>query len=97
MTVQEHKRNKSEGSTLIQDQKKKDLSKVKCFNCHKLGHFAIQCPQKKRKGRRNCEKKKNTRRGSTPKQNKKDLSKIKCYKHHTIGHFVYQCPQNKTR
>jgi hypothetical protein len=29
---------------------KKDLSKVKCFACHKLGHYASQCPQWK-KGR----------------------------------------------
>jgi hypothetical protein len=30
--------------------KKKDLSKVKCFACHKHGHYASQCPQQK-KGR----------------------------------------------
>jgi hypothetical protein len=28
---------------------KKDMSKVKCFACHKFGHYAGQCPNKKRK------------------------------------------------
>jgi hypothetical protein len=26
---------------------KKDLSKIKCFTCHKFGHYASQCPEKK--------------------------------------------------
>jgi hypothetical protein len=28
--------------------RKLDLSKVKCFHCHKHGHLATNCPQKKR-------------------------------------------------
>jgi hypothetical protein len=28
--------------------KKKDLSKIKCFSCHKNGHYASQCPEKKK-------------------------------------------------
>ena len=31
------------------DGQKKDLSTVKCFACQKLGHYAGQCPQKKKK------------------------------------------------
>jgi hypothetical protein len=28
---------------------KKDMRKVKCFSCHKFGHYARQCPNKKKK------------------------------------------------
>lgn len=31
-------------------QKKKDLSKIKCFHYGELGHYATQCPRKKSKG-----------------------------------------------
>jgi hypothetical protein len=29
---------------------KKDMSKFKCFPCHKFGHYAVQCPNKKKNG-----------------------------------------------
>jgi hypothetical protein len=33
-----------------QPRKKKDLSKIKCFSCHKNGNYASQCLEKKNNG-----------------------------------------------
>ena len=30
-----------------QGSKKKDLSKIKCFHCHEMGHYATKCLHKK--------------------------------------------------
>jgi hypothetical protein len=38
------------GESTSQDDKKKDMSKVKCYACHKFGHYAGQCPNKKKGG-----------------------------------------------
>ena len=39
----------SKVETKQQDEEKKDMSKVKCFACQKFGHYARQCPNKKKK------------------------------------------------
>ena len=47
------KQNQSEGAS-SRTKKEKDMSKVKCFACHKFGHYVGQCPNKKKgKGKDN--------------------------------------------
>jgi len=36
-------------SSSSNDGKKVDKSKVQCFRCHELGHYATNCPKKKSK------------------------------------------------
>jgi hypothetical protein len=43
---------KSRGGGSLEPRRKKDLSKVKCFACHDYGHYASQCPLRRKGGRR---------------------------------------------
>ena len=47
------KNGSSKGSN-SQSEKKKDLSKVKCFGCHEFGHYVNDCPERK-KGKKQVE------------------------------------------
>lgn len=69
--------------------KKKDLSKVKCFTCDEFGHYASKCPQRKKGGN---EKKKETAMvaSSTAKQDDftrkfEEFSPISHFSKGTIG------------
>jgi hypothetical protein len=42
------------GSTPVKEQKKKDLLKIKYFNCRTFGHYASQCLLEKRKGKQHA-------------------------------------------
>ena len=43
------KKGPKKGGAKQQDGQNKDLINVKCFACQKFGHYAGQCPQKKKK------------------------------------------------
>jgi len=44
----------SDGAKGKEKKKKKDMdiSKVKCWACHKMGHYAATCPKRKNKGKK---------------------------------------------
>ena len=42
---------KGKGKGKQQVNKEKDYSKVKCWDCQKLGHYAVVCTEKKKKGK----------------------------------------------
>ena len=49
MAAKERKgKGKEKASQSGADGKKRDMSKVKCFHCHDHGHYATNCPQKKK-------------------------------------------------
>jgi hypothetical protein len=68
---------------LERPKKKKDISKVWCFNCKELGHYAKKCPKENNKA---------NRLGGV----KKDLRLITCYKCKQKGHYADKCSENGT-
>lgn len=43
--------NKGKGKQKKKEGKEKDMSKVKCWVCQNMGHYAVMCPEKKNKGK----------------------------------------------
>jgi hypothetical protein len=68
---------------LERPQMKKDNSKLMCFNCKELGHYANKCPEKGNKA-------------ISPGSVKKNLNHITCYTCKQQGHYTYQCTEEST-
>jgi hypothetical protein len=68
---------------LERPKRKKDNSKVLCFNCKDLGHYADKCPERDNKA---------NRQGSV----KKNLNHITCYTCKQQGHYSDQCAEKST-
>jgi hypothetical protein len=68
---------------LERPQKKKDNSKVLCFNCKELGHYANKCPERDNKANKHGNVKKN-------------LNHITCYTCKQQGHYSYRCTEKST-
>jgi hypothetical protein len=68
---------------LERPKKKKDTSKMWCFNCKELGHYAKECPEENNKA---------NRQGSV----KKNLNHITCYTCKQQGHYSYRCTEKIT-
>nr|GEX05696.1 hypothetical protein [Tanacetum cinerariifolium] len=64
------------------DEKKRDMSRVECYNCKKEGHFAKDCKKTKLDDKK-VEKKDD--------EKKRDMSKVKCYNCKKEGHFAKDC------
>jgi len=45
----------SEREASLKLRRKKDLSKIRCFECHDYGHYDSLCPHQKGRGRRKHE------------------------------------------
>jgi hypothetical protein len=83
-TVVEYEENEVKDLLALERPKrKKDNSKIMCFKCKELGHYADQCP---------------TRYQEVNMRNsmKRDLSMITCFKCKQKGHYSDRCPENGT-
>jgi hypothetical protein len=61
--------------------KKKDISQLVCYNCKNPGHYATNCPEKKKNvGDFN---------------GNKDVSQLLCYNCKKLGHYASDCPEKE--
>jgi hypothetical protein len=68
---------------LERPKRKKDNSKVLCYKCKELGHYADQCPERDNKANMQGRVKKN-------------LNHISCYTCKQLGHYSEQCTDKST-
>jgi len=71
-----HHKNKGTFKKSKGSRRKVDLSKIECYNCHKMGHYRNVCPNNPRNKKRNMDQANVVKEGSQ-KKNKTEESKIK--------------------
>jgi hypothetical protein len=83
-TVVEYEENEVKDLLALERPKrKKDNSKITCFKCKELGHYADQCPKLHHEtNMQGCMK--------------RDLSMITCFKCKQKGHYSDKCPEDGT-
>ena len=64
---------------------KEDITQVQCYNCKEMGHYANECPEKKKNQG-------NKQKAMIPKE-KKDISQVMCFKCKELGHYADKCPE----
>jgi hypothetical protein len=83
-TVVEYEENEVKDLLALERPKrKKDNSKITCFKCKELGHYASQCPELRQEVKMQDSM-------------KRDHSMITCFKCKQKGHYSYNCPENGT-
>ena len=75
--------------------RRKDLSKVICFQCHNPGHYADNCPKHVNVAGKDKNDDGNSNRGSSVKKPKKDSSQVTCYKYGETVHYSSNFPRKR--
>src|SRR5215216_5788374 len=65
--------------------KKKDISQLQCYNCKEMGHYASECPEKK--------KRQEDKQKLVKPKIRKDFSQVMCKHCKELGHYANYCPE----